>query len=54
MHGFCSRVQQIDEERLRSLLKDEAGYVTYWVEGSLGCIRLNRPKALNAMTVGAD
>lgn len=58
MHGFSSKGQPIKSADVQSpsaakQAVDEASYVTSWVEGSLGCIKLNRPQALNAMTLGA-
>jgi hypothetical protein len=55
MHGYCSQTQpaELQQPPTDALTADEGSYVASWVEGSLGCIKLNRPQALNAMTLGA-
>ena len=58
MHGFCSQGRFFTTADQQSSsgpnqICDESFYVTSWVNGSLGCIKLERPQALNAMTLGA-
>ena len=55
VHGYCSQTHPLGLQSppADASTADEQDYVSSWVQGSLGYIKLNRPQALNAMTLGA-